>query len=120
MKISELSTSKAADVLCEITPFVANITGDKALMDVLKEKISGGTAAEIMAFGANKISALTPILFKDHKADIFGILSVLNETTVEAVLNQNILVTMAQIKSAVQDKELLDFFRSWRQVEETE
>lgn len=38
MKISELSTDRALDVLCELTPYVANITGDKALLDELGKK----------------------------------------------------------------------------------
>ena len=38
MKLSELSTERAADVLCEVTPYIANITGDKALLDELAIK----------------------------------------------------------------------------------
>ena len=38
MKISELTTEQAADVLCELTPYIANITGDKALLDELGKK----------------------------------------------------------------------------------
>ena len=42
MKLSELSTGRAADVLCEITPYVANLTGDKALLDALKTEVGAG------------------------------------------------------------------------------
>lgn len=38
MKLSELTTEQAADVLCELTPYIANITGDKALLDELGKK----------------------------------------------------------------------------------
>lgn len=120
MKLSELSTDRAADLLCEITPYIANITGDKALLDTLSEKIGteGKSAAEIYVYGAKKLTALAPIVLKNHKSDVFGVLSVLNETTPEAVGKQNILKTMLQIREAVQDKELVDFFKSWGQPEE--
>ena len=38
MKLSELTTDQAADVLCEVTPYIANITGDKSLLDELGKK----------------------------------------------------------------------------------
>ena len=122
MKISELSTDRAADVLCEITPYIANMAGDKVLMDTLKEKIDSGgySIAELYVFGAKKLSAIVPILLKNHRNDVFSILAVLNEVSVEDVAAQNIMVTMGQIKEIAQDKELLDFFKSWRHGEEAE
>ena len=121
MKLSQLSTDKALDVLCEITPYIANITADKALLDTLGEKLGGGKSmAEIAVFGAKKVSALAPIVLKDHKQDVFGVLSVINEKTVEEIGKQNILETMNQIREAVQDEELVSFFRSWQQGEKTE
>ena len=120
MKLSQLSTDKAADMLCELTPYIANITGDKSLLDELAHKFDskGKSVAELYVFAAMKYTALVPILLKTHKADVFGVLAVLNETTPEAVGNQNVLSTMRQIREAFKDKELLDFFKSWQEPEE--
>lgn len=117
MKLSELSTERAADVLCEVTPYIANITGDKALLDELAIKFDskGKSVAELYTFSAHKYAQLVPILLKDHRADVFGILSVLNDTTAEAVAKQNVLTTILQIRSVFKDKDLLDFFRSFGQ-----
>lgn len=123
MKLSELTTSQATDVLCELTPYIANITADEELLNVLGEKITGGkpmSRAEIMVFGAKKISTLAPIVLKDHKADVFGILAVLNEKTVEEIAEQKFLTTLNQIKSIKDDPELIDFFESLRQEAKTE
>lgn len=121
MKISQLDTARAIDILCELTPYITSITGDKTLMDTLSEKIgSGKSQAEIMLYGAKKISALVPIVLKEHKNDVFGILSILNETTAEEIEKQNIMVTMQQIKEICNDKELLDFFKQRQQEAETE
>ena len=122
MKISTLTTEQALDTLCVLTPYIANITGDKALTDTLGKKLgkSKMSAAEVYTYGAQKIAALVPILLKDHREDVFGILSVLNETPPEEIAEQNVLITINQIKEAVQDKDLVDFFKSWQQEGKTE
>lgn len=117
MRISELTTDRAADILCELTPHIANITSDKALLDALKEKIGTDkkSVAEIYVHGAKKLSVIVPILLKDHKHDIFSILAILQSTTEDEIAKQGILDTMTQIKEAWEDKDLIDFFKSWQQ-----
>lgn len=122
MKLSELTTERAADVLCELTPYIANITGDKSLLDELANKFDskGKSAAELYTFATHKYAALVPILLKKHREDVFGILAVLNEMEPEKVAKQNILSTMMQVRSVLKDKELLVFFKSFWQEEEIE
>lgn len=118
MKISELSTDRAADVLCEISVYALPILADEELMQTLKEKIDSAgemTRAEVLAAGAAKIGALVPIVLKKHKADVFGLLAVLNETTAEKIAEQNIIKTLSQAKDIAKDRDLLDFFKSWAQ-----
>lgn len=119
MKLSELTTERAADVLCELTPFVTSLLGDKALLDTLREKLGGQdhSLAELYAHGAQKLSALAPILLKEHRDDLFGILAVLQETTPKAIASQSLMLTLEQLCCALQDKELADFFKSWQQGE---
>lgn len=122
MKLSELSTEQAADVLCELTPYIANITGDKNLLDELSKKFvkDGKTVAELYTFAAQKCAAFVPILLKDHRVDVFGVLSVINETTIDKIEKQNILETIKQLRELFKDKDLLDFFKLWQQEEKTE
>ena len=121
MKLSELTTERAADVLCELTPHIANITGDKALQDELANKFDskGKSVAELYTFAAHKYATLVPILLKAHREDVFGVLSVLNETELDKIAKQNIMETMKQVRDLFQDKELLDFFKSFGQEDET-
>lgn len=115
MKISELSTDKAADVLCEVSAYALNIVTDEELRDSLKAQIDAEkpqTAGERYAVGAQKISQWVPILLKKHRDDVFGILAVVNSTTVAEIKKQNIIKTMLQIKDVVKDKDLMDFFKS--------
>ena len=114
MKPSEMSTDRAADMFCEITPYVANIVTDEDLIGELKKTISGKaiTRAELIAFATEKIIKLIPILLKKRKADVFGILAVVNKKTVEEIGKQDLITTMRQVKDVVKDRELLDFFKS--------
>ena len=115
MKLSEMTTDRAMDVLCEITPFIANITADEELLAELRNAIDPKavkTKAELMVKGVEKITKLVPIVLKKRKTDVFGILAALNGKTVEEIGKQNIIATMAQVREVVKDKDLMDFFKS--------
>ena len=115
MKISELSTDKALDVICEITPFVDEIAADEELISTLKEKVKlpeGATRADMLKIGADKINKIVPILLKKKRAAVYGILAALNESSIEKISKQSMISTAKQIKEAVGDKELIDFFKS--------
>jgi hypothetical protein len=123
MKLSELSTEKATDVLCEIAPYAMNIMTDEELVGELKAAVDfkgANTMAQKIALTVGKISKILPILLKKRKADLFGILGALNEKSIEEIAKQNIIKTMSQIKDISKDKELLDFFKSCTDTEESE
>ena len=122
MRFSQLNTDQAADVLCELTPYIANITGDKKLLDELAKKfdMKGQSTAELYVFAAQKLAKILPVVLKDHKEDVFGILAVLNDTTPEAVSKQSVFTTIKQARDVLADKELLSFFKSLQQPEENE
>ena len=112
MKLSQISTEKAADILCEITPYVANIATNEDLLAELRnaiDKEKASTRAELLLAGAEK---LIPILLRNCRDDIFGILGALNGKTAEEIGAQSFPATMNQVREIIQDKELLDFFRS--------
>lgn len=123
MKLSELSTERATDVLCEIAPYAMAIMTDEELMAELRAAVDfkdANTVAEKIALTAGKISKILPILLKKRKSDLFGILGALNEKTIEEIAKQNIIKTMSQIRDISKDKELLDFFKSCTGTEESE
>lgn len=123
MRISELSTEKAASILCEITPFIANISSDEELLKELREVVdvkNANNRAELMLVGATKLTRIIPILLKRRKDDVFGILATLSETSADEIAKQNILTTVAQIREIIKDKELLSFFSSSVNVGESE
>lgn len=123
MKISEMSTDNAMNVLCELTPYVTNIVTDEDLVGELKKAIDfkdANTMAEKIALTAGKITKIIPIILENRKNDVFGIVGVLNGKTIDEIAKQNIIVTMKQIRDIAKDKELLDFFKSCTDTEGNE
>lgn len=115
MKLSEFNTDRAADVLCEISVYTLNILSDEEIRDSLKKQTDEGkqqTAGEKYAIGAQKIGQWIPLILKKHREDAYGILAVVNGVTINAIREQNILVTMRQIRDLAKDKDLTDFFKS--------
>ena len=120
MKISDLNTDNALDVLCEITPYISGILEDAELRLELKRKLDMGENAspvEIYAAAIRKAAKLVPVLLKTHRADVYGIVAAINSVTPEEVAEQNILKTVADITEIVTDKAFKDFFASLRNTE---
>ena len=120
MKLSQLSTDEACDVLAEITPYITDIMSDEALLTELKNTIGGKelSTAEVFAFGANKISKIINILLKQNKKAVYGIIAALNKKSPDEIANQNFITTGKQIREIVKDRELWDFFTSFARTEE--
>lgn len=116
MKISELNTERATDILIELTPYISNICSDNDFMNELKRKVDIGESAstsELMVAGADKINKLIPLILKKHRRNIFGIIAVLNDMKEEQVGKQNFLKTCSQVRDIFKDEELIDFFKSF-------
>lgn len=123
MKLSQLSTDRAMDLLCEIATPVTNIMTDEELIKELKSAVDfekANTMAEKIALITGKFTKILPLILKRRKADLFSILASLNEKTIEEIGSQNVIKTMSQIKDIAKDKELLDFFKSCTGTEESE
>lgn len=131
MKLSELGTDKALDVLCELTPYASSIMEDGEILSALGDFMSQSADAK----GAEENDASTaekgirmfggmvkniPLLLKTHRHDMYGILSVLNEKSTAEIASQPVGETIRQIKDVFRDSELMDFFRSSVRREQTE
>ena len=121
-KLSELTTDECADVLCELTPYIVNIVSDKEIMDAVGKAVDKNTITQvgIMLLGAQKITAVIPLLLKTHRPDIYSILSIVVEKSWDEVAAQTVMVTMWQMKELLNDKELVSFFKSWAHGEKNE
>lgn len=111
---SQLNTNEALDVAIEITPAISNIVEDENLVAELRKTMPEGkvTKAAVMHFGMTKIVHLMPILLKTHRVDVYSILAPFNGMSAEEIGKQNFVKTCMQVRSLVQDKGFMDFFKS--------
>lgn len=122
MKLSELSTDKALDVLCELTPYVSNIASDDAVVGAVGKIVD--TSEDLNLYGkglllVERMGEIITVLLKTHRPDVYGILSVVSERPVAEIAAQKITDTIQQVRELSQDTELLSFFRSSTQQAQT-
>lgn len=137
MKLSELNTDRALDVLCELTPYASSIMEDEQILSALdgfmnrntdekKKTNESGTDendASMVGKGIKMFGGLVkniPLLLKTHRCDVYGILSVMNERPVAEIAAQPIRNTIQQTRELFRDPELLSFFKSSAQQGQTE
>lgn len=114
MKLSQFPTDRAADVICEITPYATDILACGEIKEKLKKASNGKfdkmTMAQKISFGAGVINEFVPYLLKEKKDAVFHIIAALNEKTVEEIKAQKFGETCKQVKEIAQDEELIELF----------
>lgn len=115
MKLSEMSNEECFEKLVGITPLLSKITEDEEMVKIFLDRVSvdgmDKNEAKIkgLAKGLSNTFKLISKVFDKHKEEVYGILSIVNDLTIEEVRKQNVLVTIKQFKELWEDKELLNF-----------
>lgn len=123
MKLSDLSTDQALDVLCELTPYINNIVSDEAFVSEIGKVIDFDKDMNrygLFLIGMERINRAIPMLLKDHRADVYGILAAVNRESPESIAAQNSMATLLQIREVLQDREMIGFFKSFGPQGQTE
>lgn len=112
MKLFDMRTEDVAGVLCEISPCIDGIVQDSAVMAILSEgiELENKSRVDILMIMLKKLTAIVPLLLREHKRDVFGILAAVNQKPLETVESQPFRETLAEIREVLNDKELLGFF----------
>ena len=99
--------------LCKIAEPIERIGFDKKTTETFQE------IADLIKNGMNNIQQTSimigkfvPLLLGDHREDTFAILAVINGKTVEEIRSQNGMQTIKELKNALEDPDLMDFFTS--------
>lgn len=119
MKLSELTTGQAADVMVQITPLIAKIAGDENAVKAIGQV--AGVSPDTMltrdgfrAIRVNKYASFVSVLLKDHREDVFGILAVLEGKNVADIENQKLTETLRHIQEdVVNDEDFWSFLASF-------
>lgn len=99
MKLSEMTTDKAAELIVEVSPLIDKLIDDELVND-LETVISfeGKTIGEIYAIGAKKITTILSIIIKNHRAELFGIIGLFSGKSIEEVASMKMKDTINEIK----------------------
>lgn len=116
MKLLEMKTGQAMDLMLKLSRLISNITKDKDLIDpiaqaidVEKENLSvNGVRAKVL----EQWSTFIYMILEKHSDEFCGILAELNGSTPDKISEQPVTETAAQINDIINDKDLLDFFSS--------
>ncbi len=119
MKLSEMTTDKAAELIVEVSPLIDKLIDDELVSD-LETVISfeGKTIGEIYAIGAKKISTILSIVIKNHRAELFGIIGMISGKTIEEVAEMKMKDTINEVKTFFND--FMDIVLSVKNTEKAE
>lgn len=115
MRLSQRTTDAVMDFMVLAAPNITNICKDTALIEKLTEGVDIKEDTPIIgqfALLSDKIADFIPILFRDHKFDLYGIVAAYQGVDAEVVAEQPFVETAKQFKEMVTDPEALDFFTS--------
>lgn len=117
MKLSEMNNKDAIKVVCKLTPSIKKIVSDKKVLKVWYRKLeikegasSVETKIEQSKYVAEKLLDLVPLILENHEQDVYKMLSVLNEKTVEEIEKQSFIETISQFSEAMSDPALMKLF----------
>lgn len=117
MKLSEMTNKEAMRVTIKLLPIIKNIITDRELLKIWYKEIKlelGMTEQEIKLekglYATEKILDLVPYVVENHESDMYKLLSILNNKSVEEVENQSFAETIAQITESLNDEGLAKLF----------
>lgn len=111
MKISEMSTDQAAEVLVRITQPAANIIDDPEVEPMIKQ-LADSKELPTMKIISTFIPKVVTLALKKHRNDLYEIVGALAQVDANKVGKMPVLQVMQIIKDSV-DQDLIDFFRSF-------
>lgn len=111
MKISEMTTDQAGEVLARIADPVGRIMADDEAMDIFKSAVAAGTDNALKGWG-QIVTKLVPFCLRKHKEDLYEVVAALEFKTVDEVGGWMFLKTCAVLKESI-DRDTISFFRSF-------
>lgn len=108
MKLSEMSTGRAADALVRIAEPAAEIVNDDKVWK-LWEKMGKMKDTNIKQQVVFIVREVVPVLLSDHRNALYTVLSIMTDKTIKAIDEQPVKDTIQDIKDNI-DGELLSFF----------
>ena len=115
MKIlSAMTTDEACDAMCIAAPALQAMADDENLVKEMQVVLPAGdhSRMDIYRFGISRIAVFVPIVLKEHRADLYTVLSPFNGVPADECGKQPLMKTLEQVKALLNDKDFVNFFKS--------
>jgi len=112
MKLSEMSTDQAADVMIQVAPDIELLVNDEGLAKVLKDRVTTKDPKKASKIGGIFLLQVATYLLKNHRGSTWNILGALNQKQPEEIGKQLLAETVKQITEVLTDREFMSFFQS--------
>lgn len=109
MKISQMSTDQAADVLVRIANPIARIMDDEEVEPLLQQ-LSESEKLSVIKIISSLLPKVVLLAVQRHRLDLYEIVGAFSGKNTKQVGAMNIMQTMAVLKESI-DEDFLDFFR---------
>lgn len=113
MKLSKMTSNKAADVYLTIAPDIQALIEDEGLAEVLASRKVPEDGEDTGKLGKIAMLKTVSYLLKNNRENVWNILAALNDKQPEEIAEQNILLLTTQIIEVLSDKDLIAFFMSF-------
>lgn len=110
MKLSQMTTDQAADVMMLIAPELELLIDDPELNNIIKNRKTSKDKQEATKLGMKAMLKIANHLLKKQRQTTFNILAAFNQMQPEEIGGQLMIKTIAQVMEVLQDKELMSFF----------
>lgn len=113
-KLAALPAGDGLDRLIAMTPYLGAILTDDKVTDALTQgnqpQGETMTRATVKALGLRRINALVPVLLRDHRDDLFGLLGAYFGETLDTLRGETYGELIARVKSMMSDESVTAFF----------
>lgn len=110
MKISMMTNDQAVDAMVKMAQPISNLMEDKDTAELLKSITEEGREEGGVAFIGRILPKVVSFCMKNHKDDVYAIVSALLLKPVKEVGKMNFLETVKELKDSIDD-DLIGFFK---------
>lgn len=112
MKLSEMSTDQATDVLLQLVEPVTAIAEDEGIVSALQD-MGNMTGTPVIVALSKMIKKMFPVILKKHRVALYDIIHIMTGKDHETIKSQNLGTTLRDFETILADTELLRFFSSF-------
>jgi len=120
MKLSEMSSNKAADVILQVMPDIEELMKDEELKGIIASRKVKADGEDASSLGKMFMIKIATYLLREKRSTVWNILAAMNDKTAEEISEQNVIALTGQILEVIGDRQLISFFMSLGQLGATE